>query len=102
MFHGISTFAGYLTPNIFFVNNQFYFKQYSLAWVQFNCQIHFYLNYKKKKKKKEEKENILSSCLNFWWFFIINCFRIIVFIFIVISEFRIDIVKKGGKGVEEG
>ena len=32
-FYGISTFVGYLTPNPFYVNNQFYFKQFCLAWV---------------------------------------------------------------------
>ena len=32
-FYGISTFVGYLTPNPFFVSNQFYFKQFNLAWV---------------------------------------------------------------------
>ena len=31
-FYGISTFVGYLTPNPFFyVNNQFFFKEFSLA-----------------------------------------------------------------------
>ena len=32
-FHGISTFVGYLTPNPFLTNNEFFFKQLSLAWV---------------------------------------------------------------------
>ena len=32
-FYGISTFVGYLNKSIFYVNNQFYFKQFSLAWV---------------------------------------------------------------------
>ena len=32
-FYGISTFVGYLTPNPSFVNNHFYFKQFSFAWV---------------------------------------------------------------------
>ena len=32
-FHGISTFEGYLMPNLFYTNNQFYFKQFSLASV---------------------------------------------------------------------
>ena len=32
-FFGISTFVDYLTPNQFFVNNQSYFKQFSLTWV---------------------------------------------------------------------
>ena len=32
-FYGISTFVGYLTPSPFYVNNQFYLKQFSLAWV---------------------------------------------------------------------
>ena len=32
-FYGISTFVDYLTPNTFYVNNQFYLKQFSLAWV---------------------------------------------------------------------
>ena len=32
-FYFISTFVGYLTPNPFHVNNQFYFKQFSSAWV---------------------------------------------------------------------
>ena len=32
-FYGISTFVGYLTPNPFYVNNQFYLKQFGLAWV---------------------------------------------------------------------
>ena len=31
--YGISTFVGYLTPNPFYVNSKFYFKQSSLAWV---------------------------------------------------------------------
>ena len=31
--YGIATFVGYLTPNPFYVNNQFYLKQFSLAWV---------------------------------------------------------------------
>ena len=30
-FCGVSTFVGYLTPNPFYTNNQFYFKQFSLA-----------------------------------------------------------------------
>ena len=30
-FYDISTFVGYLTPNPFYVNNQFYLKQFSLA-----------------------------------------------------------------------
>ena len=30
-FYGISTFVGYLTPNLFNVSNQFYFKQFSLV-----------------------------------------------------------------------
>ena len=30
-FYGISTFVGYLMPNPFYTNNQFYFKQFSLA-----------------------------------------------------------------------
>ena len=33
-FDGISTFVGYLALNPFLMNNQFYFKQFSLAWVQ--------------------------------------------------------------------
>ena len=49
-FYGISTFVGYLMPNPFYyTNNQFFFKQFSLAQVrslnvstQFNCQKHFY------------------------------------------------------------
>ena len=32
-FYGISTFEGYLMPNHFYTNNQFYFKQFSLAGV---------------------------------------------------------------------
>ena len=32
-FYGISTFVGYLTPKPFYANDQFYFKQFSLAWV---------------------------------------------------------------------
>ena len=32
-FYGISTFVGYLTPNPFYANCQFYFKQFSLAGV---------------------------------------------------------------------
>ena len=32
-FYGISTFVGYLTPNPFYVNNLFYWKQFSLAKV---------------------------------------------------------------------
>ena len=31
--YGISIFVGYLTPNPFYTNIQFYFKQFSLAWV---------------------------------------------------------------------
>ncbi len=30
-FYGISIFVGYLTPNPFYVTNQFYVKQFSLA-----------------------------------------------------------------------
>ena len=30
-FYGISTFVGYLMPNLFLYNKQFYFKQFSLA-----------------------------------------------------------------------
>ena len=30
-FYGISTFVGCLTPNYFYANSQFYFKQFSLA-----------------------------------------------------------------------
>ena len=33
--YGISNFVGYLTPNPFYANSQLYFKQFSLAWVQF-------------------------------------------------------------------
>ena len=32
-FYGISTFVGYLTPNPFLYKDQFYFKQFSLAWI---------------------------------------------------------------------
>ena len=32
-FYGISTFVGCLMPNPFYTNDQFYFKQFSLAWV---------------------------------------------------------------------
>ena len=32
-FYGISTVEGYLMPNPFYTNKQFYFKQFSLAWV---------------------------------------------------------------------
>ena len=32
-FYGILTFVGYLTPNPFYVNNQFYLKQFSLTSV---------------------------------------------------------------------
>ena len=32
-FYGASTFIGYLTPSPFYVNNQLYFKQFSLAWI---------------------------------------------------------------------
>ena len=32
-FYGISTFVGYLRPDPFYVNNQFYLKQFGLAWV---------------------------------------------------------------------
>ena len=32
-FYGISIFVGYLKPNPFYANNQFYFKQISLGWV---------------------------------------------------------------------
>ena len=31
--YGILTFVGYLMPHPFYTNNQFYFKQFSLAWV---------------------------------------------------------------------
>ena len=31
--YDISTFVGHLTPNPFYTNNQFHFKQFSLAWV---------------------------------------------------------------------
>ena len=34
VFYDISTFVGYLTPDPFLKNNLFYFKQFSLAWVQ--------------------------------------------------------------------
>ena len=40
VFHGISTFVGYLTPNSFYTNNQFCFKEVSLVKVLFltlNC-----------------------------------------------------------------
>ena len=30
-FYGNSTFVGYLMPNPFYTNNQFYFKQFNLA-----------------------------------------------------------------------
>ena len=33
VFYGTSTFVGYFMPNPFNINNQFYFKQFSLAWV---------------------------------------------------------------------
>ena len=32
-FYGIKTFLDYSTLNLFYTNNQFYFKQFSLAWV---------------------------------------------------------------------
>ena len=32
-FYGVSTFIGYLTPNPFYANSPFYFKQFSLVWV---------------------------------------------------------------------
>ena len=32
-FYDISTFVDYLMSNLFYTNNQFYFKQFSLAWV---------------------------------------------------------------------
>ena len=32
-FNGISTSVNYLMPNPFHTNNQFYFKEFSLAWV---------------------------------------------------------------------
>ena len=32
-FYDISIFVGYLMPNSFYANSQFYFKQFSLAWV---------------------------------------------------------------------
>ena len=32
-FYDIPTFVGYLMPNPFYTNNQFYFKQFRLAWV---------------------------------------------------------------------
>ena len=32
-FYGISTFVVYLMPNPFYTINQFYFKQFNLAWV---------------------------------------------------------------------
>ena len=32
-FYGISTFVGYLMSNPFYANKQFYFKQFSIAWV---------------------------------------------------------------------
>ena len=32
-FYGITIFEGYLMPNPFYTNNQFHFKQFSLAWV---------------------------------------------------------------------
>ena len=32
-FYGMSTFVGYLIRNPFYENNQFYFKQFILAWV---------------------------------------------------------------------
>ena len=31
--YGISTFVCYLMPSLFYTNNQFYFRQFSLAWV---------------------------------------------------------------------
>ena len=34
-FYGISTIVGYLMPNPFYTYKQFYFKQFSLVWVQF-------------------------------------------------------------------
>ena len=33
-FYGISTFVGYFTPNLFYADNQFYFKQFSSAKVR--------------------------------------------------------------------
>ena len=33
-FYDISTFVGYVMPNLFYTNSQFYLKQFSLAWVQ--------------------------------------------------------------------
>ena len=32
-FYVISTFVGYFTPNTFYTKIQFYFKQFSLAWL---------------------------------------------------------------------
>ena len=34
-FYGISIFEGYLMPNPFYTNKQFYFKQFSLAYKNF-------------------------------------------------------------------
>ena len=33
LIYGLSTFVGYLTQIHFYVNDQFYFKQFTLAWV---------------------------------------------------------------------
>ena len=32
-FYSVSTFIGYLLPNLFYTNKQFYFKQFNLAYV---------------------------------------------------------------------
>ena len=32
-FYDISSFVGYLMPNPFYTNNQFFVKQFSLVWV---------------------------------------------------------------------
>ncbi len=37
----VRTFVCYLTPNPFYINNQFYYKQFSMS-TQFNSQKHFY------------------------------------------------------------
>ena len=43
-FYGISLFVGYLMPNSFYMNNQFYFKQFRLAYVYILIvRKHFYL-----------------------------------------------------------
>ena len=68
-FYGISTFVGYLMPNPFYTNNQFYFKQFSLEQKSMLTKTDYseWANptiYMKKKNNKIKASTDFSTGLN--------------------------------------